>query len=271
MRMVGSQSTTTCIRCIFVCRFCALVRVLKTTTDGNSIRARHTTDRRESQDIGHCLWNARRLYQFRRAPLLLHNCIAITFAYCTPSRITYVLASLQKRRREKERILDWIREFFDIREPFIWIFQSVAHRVRSKDRRVWKLCSALWTIFVVESHVRSRRSFSSTKRVHGPLSYWAVCFLLHHCILDSLSRILYVYYTCIVAYLETPGAPNVIFSLSLSLCLYLRLSSSTFSFSRYLPEEHKFASQSSVWARINANSTQISFDGNLINLMNKKI
>jgi len=137
--MVCSQSTTTCIRCIFVCRFCALVRVLKTTTDGNSIRARHTTDRRESQDIGHCLRNARRLYQFRRAPLLLHNCIAITFAYCTPSRITYVLAPLQKRGREKERILDIttrIREFFDIRELFIWIFQSVAQRVRSKDRRV---------------------------------------------------------------------------------------------------------------------------------------
>jgi len=101
MRMVCSQSTTTCIRCIFVCRFCALVRVLKTTTDGNSIRARHTTDRCESQDIGHCLRNARQLYQFRRAPLLLHNCIAITFAYTESYNIcTSTVVKKMERKRE---------------------------------------------------------------------------------------------------------------------------------------------------------------------------
>lgn len=151
------------IRCIFVCRFCALVRALKTTPDGNSIRARRTTDQRESQDIGHCLRNARWLYQFRRAPLLLHNCIAITFAYCIPSRITYALVPL-RNERDRERVQHYhvpgSANFLIRWTVYLDISES---RIRPEDSRGRKLCSALWTLFFIKSYVCSRRSFSSTK------------------------------------------------------------------------------------------------------------
>lgn len=48
-------------------------------------------------------------------------------------------------------------------------------------------------------------------------------FLLHHCTPSSLSRTPFVRYTCTAAYLETPGVPNVNFSLALLLSVLPQL------------------------------------------------
>lgn len=114
--------------------------------------------------------------------------------------------------------------------------------------------------------------FFSTKgeNSHYPIEpspfFYAIAFSVH-----SLVPI-YIYYTCIAAYLETPGAPNVDFSLCLSIYL---------SFSLRIPfrslaksptgSANSQANRPCEFELTQITSVQIFFDGGLIRSHVKRV